>query len=226
MVGVTDSDDAVLRLRRLDSSAVSDALDRLGLVGVSTSLRPMWGSPRIAGRAVVVRLVPDDGSASDRHLCTRAIAGSGSGNVIVVDNAGRTEMGGWGGLLSRAAAQRDVAGVLVDGATRDVDEAREIGFPVFARAATPRTARGRVREVDAEVIALDGMPVRDGDLVIADGTGVVVIGRLAEAEVLAEAERIAAREAEIAERIAAGVPATEAMGSGYERLLDGGATAD
>src|SRR4051812_49552382 len=136
--------DLVERLARLDTCAVSDALDRLGLVGAVAGLRPMWPCPRVAGRVVTVKLKPATGERPSRHLGTAAVEAATPGDVIVVDHGGRAEAAGWGGILSLAAKVKGVGGVIVDGACRDVDESRDVRLPVFARSATPRTARGRI----------------------------------------------------------------------------------
>jgi len=74
---------------------------------------------------------------------------AGSDDVIVVANGGRTDVSSWGGIVSVGAAMRSVRGVITDGACRDVAQAREFGFAVFARAQVPVTARGRLRQKSA-----------------------------------------------------------------------------
>ncbi|HLZ73157.1 MAG TPA: RraA family protein [Dehalococcoidia bacterium] len=210
----------VARLARLDSCAVSDALDRLGLAGTVTGIRCQTGTAKIAGRVVTVRLGPPDGTASTRHLGTAAIEAAAPGDVIVIDHQGRDDAAGWGGILSTAAQIRGVAGTIVDGACRDVDEARERGFPVFARGAVPLTARGRaVEQAFNEPVTIGGASVQPGDLVIADGSGVVFVSAKRAGEVLETAEGIAAREAEMTRAVLAGRPVSEVMGANYESML-------
>lgn len=212
--------DLLRRLARLDTSSLSDALDVIGVDGVVTGLRPTWRSGPIAGRVIPVRLVPDDRVTRARHhLGAAAIEASGPGDVIAVDNHGRTEMGGWGGLLARAAATKGVEGVVLDGACRDVDEIEEIRLPMFARGATARTARGRVVEQPAEEIQVGGVTVKRGDLVRADGTAVVFIPARVADGVIAAAERIAERESVMANALASGLAPTSVLGADYEELL-------
>src|SRR3954453_10228363 len=148
-------DELTHRLRKLDACAVSDALDRLGLKGVVLGLGPMGPRRKIAGRAVTVRLeaATEERRAQlaaaghhARHLCTAAVDASGPGDVIVVANEGRSDAAGWGGTLSLGATLRGIEGVIVDGACRDVDEALEHNFAVYASYAVPLTARGRIME--------------------------------------------------------------------------------
>ncbi len=213
----------VQRLSRLDTCAVSDALDRLGLRGATTGVGPVWSCPRICGRSVTMKLKPAGLDQSKQHLGTRAIEAAETGDVIVIDNAGRL-IPAWGGLLSLAAQLKGVAGVIVDGACRDVDESRELGFPVYAGSAAPMTARGRVLEQSCnEEIQFRGVQVHPGDLVIADGSGVVFIPHAKEPDVVAEAERIAHRENLMAAEIRKGRAVSEVMGLSYESMLkDGG----
>jgi regulator of RNase E activity RraA len=216
--------DLAARLARLDTCVLSDALDVLELPGVVTGLVTLWEGARLAGPAVTVKLAPGvpDADHGRVHLGARAIGRAQPGSVIVVDNGGRTEMGGWGGLLSLAADRNGVAGVVLDGACRDVDEARELGFPVFARCAVPRTARRRVyEESTGEPVSIGGIPVSEGDFVVADGSGVVVVQRSRALDVLAEAERLTAREQEMSARLKAGEPVGAVLGHGYESMTGG-----
>ena len=129
------SDEAITRLGKLDTCAVSDALDRLSLKGAVLGIRPLWPCPRIAGRCITVKIKPSGSEKPKQHLCTSAIAAATPTDVIVVDNGGRVDVAAWGGLLSLAAQRKRLCGVIVDGACRDVDESRELRFPVYARAA-------------------------------------------------------------------------------------------
>ena len=215
-------DPEVDRLRALDTCVVSDALDALGLPGVIDDITPRWEGARAAGRAVTMQLA--EGSAPEGrakvHLGVRAIQSAAPGDVIVVANAGRLGMGSWGGLLSVAAQQRGLAGVVTDGACRDVDEARELRFPVFARGSAARTARGRVHEQSCnEPVRIGSLTVRSGDLVLADGTAVVVIFAEQAAVVLDQAEQIAARESAMAEEIRDGAELPKVLGIRYEDML-------
>lgn len=201
------------RLARLDTCAVSDALDRLGLPGVVLGLAPL-GAPgrRIAGPVVTVQVGPRRDDTPRPHLGAQAIAAASPGEVIVVDHRGRLDVSAWGGILSLAATVKGVAGVVVDGACRDLDDARELGFPVFARAGVPVTARGRIVEESwNEPVTIGGVPVAPGDYVVADASGVVFLRRDRAAEVVELATAIAAREAAMAEAVRAGASIVEVM---------------
>lgn len=219
----TDPSERVLisqRLSALDSCAVSDALDALGLAGVVTSLRPLTSDRRAAGRVLTVELGQATAAAPGRHLCTAAIEAAQQGDIILVAHQGRADCAGWGGNLSRAAARRGVVATIVHGAVRDIDESRSIGYPVFGTGATPRTARGRVQEYGwGEPVQIENLRVAAGDFVVADGSGVVFVAAEEVERVVETAEHIVRREASMADLIDQGVPVSEVMGASYESLL-------
>lgn len=204
--------DLIERLERLDTCAVSDALDFLNLRGTVIGIRPMWPCPKVAGRAVTVKIVPAGLTRPEHHLGTPAVEGAEPGDVIVVDNGGRPDVSCWGDILSNAAQVKGIRGVIIDGACRDIDGSREIGFPVYARAVVPLTARGRViQEAHNTLIQCGGAQVRPGDLVIADGSGVCFIPREQGEEVIQAAERVVEREAAMVRDVRAGRSVVEVM---------------
>jgi 4-hydroxy-4-methyl-2-oxoglutarate aldolase len=212
----------VERLLKLDTCAVSDGMDRLGLMGATYGIRPMWPCPKIVGRAVTMKIKPVGLDKAKQHLGTLPIDAAQPGDVIVIDNGGRPDTSCWGGLLALAAKTKGISGVVIDGACRDIDESRDVGFPVYARGAVPMTARGRVmQETYNQEIEFAGVQVHPGDLVIADGSGVVIIPRSKEEEIVREAEAVAATEARMAEGIRQGMSVLEVLEKlGYEQMLD------
>jgi regulator of RNase E activity RraA len=112
-----------------------------------------------------------------------------------------------------------IAGVIVDGICRDIDESRELGFPVFGRGVIPATARGRVIETAFNsAVAIGPVTVRPGDWVIADGSGVVFIAAENIGAVVEQAETLAAREAELIADIESGTPVSQVMSRTYEHM--------
>ncbi len=215
-------DNSRVRLAKLDTCAVSDALDRLALRGATYGVRPLWSCPRIVGRAVTVKIKPAGLEKPKQHLGTAPIEAANSGDVIVIDSGGREDVSAWGGLLSLGAKLKGLSGVVIDGACRDIDESREVEFPVYARGVVPMTARGRVvQDSFNQEIAFAGVQVRPGDLVIADGSGVVFIPQEKEQEVIEAAEAIAQQEARMAEGIRQGRSIVEVLEKlGYESMLE------
>jgi regulator of RNase E activity RraA len=180
-----------------------------------------WG-PRgvLVGPVRTVLLAQGPAPVGASHLGTRTLDVAGRDDVVLVANAGRCEAGAWGGLLSLAARHRGLAGVIVDGALRDGDEVDAGPLPVFARAATPRTARDRYHEVGCDVpVTVESVRVQPGDIVMADGSGVVFIPIDDVARVIAIAEEIAEEEARMASALASGGHGTDVLDERYERLV-------
>ena len=218
--------DPVLRLGRLDVCAVSDAMDKLGLTGFAGGLDQRASTRRIAGRVLTMRLVAKDQAppqtGAPRHLGTTAIEAAQRGDIIVVEQRSGIEAGSWGGILSLAAKLRGVAGVICDGPVRDIDEARQYDFPVYARGLTARTARGRVAEAATNgPVTIAEVTVHAGDFAIADASGVVFIAAADIERLLDAAEAIVAREAAMAKALLEGKPVSQVMGADYEYMLTG-----
>lgn len=211
------------RLRRLDVCAISDASDSLGLEPAITGLVAMTAPHRICGIALTVKLAagPAPADAPARHLCTAALDIADDTNVIVIEQRTGIDAAGWGGVLSNAAFARGVSGVIVEGPVRDVDEAAELGFPVYARGATARTARGRIHEVaTGEPVLIGERLVNPGDFVAADRSGAVSISPGDIERVLTAAEQIARREFAMTKRMLMGEQPSAVMGASYENMLE------
>jgi regulator of RNase E activity RraA len=215
------ADDVVARLGALDSCAVSDALDKLGLTGVVSGIHRVTTDRRISGRVVTFKLEKDDGRpVASRHLGTTAVEAAQPGDVIVAEQRTGLDAAGWGGNLSMGAKLRQVAGFIIDGPARDIDEARGYDFPVFARNATARTARGRIVETGTNIpITVGDVNVSPGDYVIADGSAVVFVASADIERVLDAAEAIAARERAMVAALREGTRMSEVMGKSYETML-------
>ena len=208
------------KLGRMDSCAVSDALDKLGLPGSVTGIPRVSTDRRIAGPVLTVKLDRAGGHGSTRHLCTAAIEAASPGDVIVCEQRTGLDAACWGGNLTIGAQMRGVAGAIIEGPARDIDESRQLGFPVFARSITGRTARGRIVEVaTGEPILVGDVTVAPGDYVIADASSVVFIARADIARVVEAAEAIVQRESLMAQALRDGKRASDVMGANYEHML-------
>ncbi|HWF08550.1 MAG TPA: RraA family protein [Bryobacteraceae bacterium] len=208
------------RLQKLDSCAVSDALDKLGLKGSVTGIHRYTTSRRIGGQVLTVKLDRAEGRTNTRHLCTAAIEAAQPGDIIVVEQSTGLDAASWGGNLAIGAKMQGVAGVIVEGPARDIDDCAREDFPVFARSHTARTARGRIVEVaTGEPIVVGDVIVTPGDYVVADGSAVVFIAQNEIARVLETAESILAREDAMAQDLRAGKPISQVMGTNYESML-------
>lgn len=133
-------------------------------------VRRLWHGATLAGRAFTVWTPPGE------HLSLRqALEQATEGEVIAVNCRGSLATAVWGGRMSRIALDRGIAGLVVDGAVRDVDEIEELGFPVFAAGVVP-TPPGRELAGDFGVpIECAGRTIAPGDAIYGDGDGVVVV---------------------------------------------------
>jgi regulator of RNase E activity RraA len=209
------------RLVAIDTCALSDALDMLKLRGQITGLRRESGHGRVAGVAVTVKLgtgAPASGKVT--HLGTKAIEAADGDTIIVVEQRTGIEAGCWGGLLTRGAIHANVCAVVADGPVRDIDEARDLDFPIFTNQLTCLTARGRVVEKATNVpVQIGDATISPGDYVVADGSAIIAIAPAQVEAVLEAAEAIVAREALMVAEIAKNVPMSEVLGGNYEHML-------
>jgi regulator of RNase E activity RraA len=190
------------------SCIVSDVMERAQTL--ASAIRPVVAG-RFAGPALTVRLYP-----GDLVDCLDALKVAGDGDVIVVDAAGETETSIWGGLMAGLCLQKGVAGAVVDGAIRDIDEIGDLGFPIFARAVVPRSTHspysGRLEPIEVNVPITCGRAiVNPGDIVLADEIGVVVVPQAEAADVLERSLAQAEQEEATRNQIKAGKSVDELL---------------
>jgi 4-hydroxy-4-methyl-2-oxoglutarate aldolase len=191
------------RASRLDTTALSDALDRLGVAGQCLGIKPLDPRFRLCGRAFTILYGPagnPPGTVGD------FIDDIAEGTVIVIDNGGRENATVWGDILTMVAHRRKIAGTVIDGACRDTNLSREIGYPIFSRSYSMRTGKDRV-QVEAMNCAVNIGEARilPGDILRGDADGVIAIPRAHENDVLAIAEEIDATEEKIRQAVLFGV---------------------
>ncbi len=190
------------RLIALSTCNVSDALDRIEVAGAPRGILPLWpGCPKIAGRAMTMKLVPGR-DASPVEGTLRAIGQARPGDILVIDHGGRTDVNSFGGIAAYTAFRRGLAGVVIDGVTRDVDEMRPLGFAAYARGVHQQSIRNRCAfGGHGERVQIGGVPVSAGDWILADENGIVVVP----ADRIGEAVRLAAEKVASEERIKAAI---------------------
>lgn len=200
----TNDLDPVSRLMQYPTAIVSDALDELGLDGVLAGMRAQRvGQGRTAGVALPVRFVRKSADPAAYRFgggvgkpLERVLKAMKDGDIVLIDLDGSDRAAAWGGLAARIAQRRGVRGTIVWGCCRDVDEIRQIGYPVWAVAACPRRSRNEFTfGAIGEPVTINGVSVAPRDFVVADETGIIVVPRARIDETLALCERIAAQEA-------------------------------
>ncbi|SHI13899.1 RraA family protein [Pollutimonas bauzanensis] len=185
-----DHQDLLARCAAIASSTWSDALDALGIQGVVQGVPRRGGAGRIAGFAVTARHVWGKLGDFDRSdfAVGRLVAATGPGKVLMVD-AGGAAISTFGGIASLAASRREATAVVIDGACRDVDEIQATGLWLASRYVTPLTGKTRLKLQEmGGPVTIGGIAVAQGDLVVGDDTGMVVVPRARLAQVLEAAE--------------------------------------
>lgn len=210
-------DPAVQRAAKLDTTSLSDALDRLGIAGQCLNIKPLDHSFQVTGRAFTILYGP---AGSPPGTVGDYIDDVEPGGVVVLDNGGRENATVWGDILTWVAHRRGIAGTVIDGACRDTRLSRELGYPIYSRSYSMRTGKDRVQveAVNASVNIGDAR-VDAGDILRGDADGVVAIPRAHEDAVLTAAEEIDAIEQRIRASINEGRTLAEARRElGYHRL--------
>jgi regulator of RNase E activity RraA len=211
------TDRNIERASRLDTTSLSDALDRLGIAGQCLNIKPLDHRFRLAGRAFTILYGPagiPPGTVGDYIDDVEA------GQVVVLDNGGRENATVWGDILTWVAHRRGIAGTVIDGACRDTHLARELGYPVYSRSYSMRTGKDRVQvEATNTIVNIGDARVSPGDILRGDADGVIVIPRAHEEAVLAAAEEIDAVEQQIRAALERGKTLAEARRElGYHQL--------
>jgi 4-hydroxy-4-methyl-2-oxoglutarate aldolase len=177
----------------IPTASLSDALDQLGIRGfMSHEIRPFGRHVRVAGPAVTIKDTP----ATERViplLAMEAIDSAPVGGIIVrsVQGIDARDIGLWGGLMSQSAKVKGIQAAVLDGGSRDLVEAEEMEFSIYARSVVPSTSVGRTKVSAINVpIECGGVTVAPGDIVVADVDGIVVIPQQKLAEVLKLAREI------------------------------------
>jgi len=196
-------------LRELPTATISDALDRLGIVGQCLGIGPLEPGSRLVGRAFTLRYRPT--GVVERGNVGDYIDDVPPGDVVVLDNAGRLDCTVWGDILTAVSHRRGIGGTVIHGVCRDVSRALELGYPIFSRGRYMRTGKDRV-EVESmrAPISLGEVQVRPGDLLVGDADGIVVIPRVRETEVFDVAREIERAEQAIEHETAKGTRLDEA----------------
>ncbi|MBN2733631.1 MAG: bifunctional hexulose-6-phosphate synthase/ribonuclease regulator [Methanomicrobiaceae archaeon] len=175
---------------------ITDAMHRKGAMA---GLISICGDVKMAGRALTVNTV-----AGDWAKPVEAIDKANEGDVIVINNQRATHISPWGELATHSCLNKGIAGVVIDGAVRDVDDIKRLGVPVFATAICPNAGEPKgFGEIGAE-ISCCGQQVRTGDWIVGDESGVVVVPKERAYEIARRALEVKKHEIRVREEIKAG----------------------
>lgn len=207
------SDQTLEALGRLATPTLANAIDVVGAGGVMTGIGAVGTGLRCVGRAVTARETtgPFGSFPVEDFKVGHLIDAAGPGDVIVVAN-NAAEVSTWGGMASYAAKIKGIAGLVVDGGVRDREEIMEFGFAVFSAHMTPTPGKTRLKvESVGEPVIAGGVRVAPGDVIVADGSGVVVLPADRAAEIAELATGYAEDDAKAMKELEGGLSFREAL---------------
>jgi regulator of RNase E activity RraA len=211
------TDSNVERASRLDTTAISDAMDRLGIAGQCLGIKPLGHKFRLTGRAFTILYGP---SGSPSGTVGDYIDDVEPGGIVVLDNGGRADATVWGDILTWVAHERRIGGTVIDGACRDTHLAHQLAYPIFSRSYSMRTGKDRVQvEAMGGPVNIGDARCEAGDILRGDSDGVVVIPKAHETAILDAAEQIDNVENEIRRAVQQGMTLRQAREQhGYHSL--------
>lgn len=199
-------------IARAAAFGIADLHEALGAVAgrmslMSPNMRPIASNQRLCGPAVTSWNYP-----GDNLMIHAALNVAGAGDVLVLTNGGSAQGALWGDVACGFAVKKGLAGTVVHGATRDTDAIRDLGYPVWATTVSVEHPEKRGPGAVNVPIVVDGVLVEPGDIVAADGDGVLVIPRALLVYTVDRAETRAAAERGYRRRIAAGEQLIDILG--------------
>jgi len=191
--------------RSIPAAIVGDSLNRARCL--DAGIKSLTRGTRLVGQARTVQVPAGDNAAI--HV---AVALAAPNEILVIDACAHPDTAVWGDILTTAARKAGLGGVILDGAVRDAAEIIENGFPVFCRAISPRgPQKGSFGMIDGSV-AVGGVSVASGDLIIADDDGVAIVPYDQISKTLSKAKNLISKEAEIIAAIESGRSSAELLG--------------
>lgn len=205
------AEDLLQRLVAFSTCQIADAFDKLNIKGHMPDIMMFSPEPdhRMAGLAHTVQMVPAGGGNVPKPAIHH-VDSAPKGSIIVISAPSGVTTANWGGMMTTRAKVIGVAGVVLDGRARDVEEHRAMGFPVFARGLSVHGSGGYTQVASVgQPISSAGITVREGDIILGDVNGVVVIPRNRAEEILAKTEELALIEEKITAELDNGAPIGE-----------------
>jgi 4-hydroxy-4-methyl-2-oxoglutarate aldolase len=194
----TRPDPAIVNgFKGIPTGVVGDCMGRCN--SMTADMKPAWPGATVVGPALTVRTFP-----ADNLMIHKAVTLAKPGDVLLVNAGGYKDYAVFGDLLGLSCKVHQLAGIVIDGASRDADGMRAIEFPVFARAILPA---GPFKDSPGAInlpVSCAGVAVQPGDIIVGDADGVVVVPQAHAADVLAKAQAAVAKEQTMRERILKG----------------------
>jgi 4-hydroxy-4-methyl-2-oxoglutarate aldolase len=188
--------DLAARLAQFDTATLYEAANQRG--AMAPGLHALQQGVRVAGPALTVICPPGD------NLMLHAAVAEARPGEIIVAQAHDASYGVWGEVLTVGAMARGVEALVIDGAVRDIDSIRGLGFPIFARGTALRAARKAERGCLRMPTSCGGLLVWPGDYLVADDSGIVVLAAAGIETVLAAAQARGEKEAALMDELRRG----------------------
>ena len=199
------------------TSSISDALDKFGIAGGCHGITPVVSGVKMVGTAYTIR-----------YVAIGAVKGSVGdyiddvlpGDVVVLDNGGRTDCTVWGDILTVTAMAKGISGTVIEGVCRYVPTILEEKYPIFSRGRFMMTGKDRVMvEATQAIVTIGRVQVKPGDILVGDDSGVVVVPQEMAEKVLEAVKEIEEAESFIVEAVRGGSTLREAREKfGYHTL--------
>jgi 4-hydroxy-4-methyl-2-oxoglutarate aldolase len=187
----------IAELEQISSATLHETMGKQHTM--QSIVQPLWRPLTLCGPAFTVQARPADNLAT--HW---GVAVAPAGSVLVISHEGDNSCGGWGEILSVAAQARGIKGMVTDGAVRDTEACRRLGFPIFSQGVSIKgTTKSYAGAVNVPVVCA-GVTVHPGDYIVADDDGIVVAPRAQVEEIIARGRQRDQREAEIMQRLREG----------------------
>ncbi len=204
-------------MKKMDTASISDAMDKLGIPCGLLGIQAVVEGNKICGDAFTVHYIPcgmGKGNVGD------FIDEVEPGQVVVIDNGGRTYCTVWGDIMTYTAKHKGIEGTLIDGVCRDVNGIKELGYGIYTKGKYMVTGKERVTVDAVNVpVAISGVQVRPGDIILGDDSGALVVPQEKAEEVLAMAQHIEEVEQKIITEVRAGSTLKAAREKlGYHKL--------
>ncbi|MEW9668092.1 4-carboxy-4-hydroxy-2-oxoadipate aldolase/oxaloacetate decarboxylase [Ammoniphilus sp. 3BR4] len=196
---------SILKASSFSSATLHEAAGKKG--ALPSGIKPLSSSMKVCGPAVTVSSPP-----IDNIMLHEAIIAAQPGDVLIVEVSGVYEAGYWGDIMTKAAMERHIGGLIIDGCVRDGLDIIDMGFPVFSRGlciqGTGKKGGGTINQP----IQIGEVLIMPGDLIMADADGIVVIPRADVDEVLVNAQKREDDEKHISEELKTGKTTMEIYG--------------
>lgn len=207
----------IQEIKKMDTASISDAMDKLGIPCGLLGIQAVAEGNKICGDAFTVHYIPcgvEKGTVGD------FIDDVKPGQVVVIDNGGRMYCTVWGDIMTFTAKAKGIEGTLIDGVCRDVNGIKELGYGIYTKGKYMVTGKERVTVDGVNVpVAVSGVQVRPGDIILGDDSGALVIPKERAEDVLGLAKHIEEVEQQIIAEVRKGSSLKEAREKlGYHKL--------